>query len=107
MLGLLALMFFMFALASTGAPRVAFVGLFIGIAFVAFWVVVLRSLIGFGRWLMQMPPDRPRRAFSADRPGRPRSPESVRTCADPRCGRVNLAEARYCARCGRPLGQAA
>jgi hypothetical protein len=102
------LLFVILALYLAGSGAHLGLSLLVGITFfVGFWVLVIKGLIGFGRWLMAAP-DRPRFPKPAQftpihrATGRP-----SRTSGDPRCGRANLAEAKYCAQCGRPLGQAA
>jgi hypothetical protein len=108
MLGLLAIIVVVLLFMGAGAHWVALPALIAGFVFVAFWVVLLKMLIGFGRWLMGMPPGPPHRVPAARRPIGPQlypAPPS-RTCSDPRCGRVNVTEARFCAQCGRSLGRA-
>jgi hypothetical protein len=71
---------------------VGFIGFFVVVA-----VMVVR-LIGFvGRALFG-------RASAENQPERQRRGHHGRLCPQPRCGHVNAAEARYCARCGQPLG---
>ncbi len=105
MLALLAIVILVLVLLSAGAPPLTFGALLFGALFIGFWVIVIRMLIGLGRWLIGEPP--PRR-FASTRIPPHRGPVSYRTsrraCADPRCGRVNVPEARFCAQCGRPLG---
>ena len=40
-----------------------------------------------------------------EQPATPRFEPRHDVCPHPRCGHVNRQGARYCARCGRPLGQ--
>src|SRR5437773_11300468 len=60
MLALLVIFILLLMFMSTGAHWIALPALVIGFVFVAFWLVLLKVLIGFGRWLMHAPPERPR-----------------------------------------------
>ncbi len=74
---------------------------FLGVMFVGFWLIFLRALIGFGRWLTGGGEKQP--AFGPEAPRRLGPPARGRVCSNSRCGRVNLSSARYCAQCGSVL----
>src|SRR5690242_11761427 len=105
MLALLTIVMILLLFTGLGAHWVALPALTMGFLFIAFWIFVLKLMIGFGRWVMGIPARPPPRIQPPRRPVAAQvypAPPS-RTCADPRCGRVNVPEARYCAQCGRPL----
>jgi hypothetical protein len=71
------------------------------VGFVAFFVLLIAGVLRvigfcirglFGGWW---------RSTSRSRMKAPRAP---RTCLNRHCGHVNRPDARYCARCGLPLG---
>lgn len=66
--------------------------LFVGFTFLLSWLVVscFAKVVRWGVGLTAV--DR-----SKQRPGR------SRVCMDPRCGKMNIAHARFCAQCGRRL----
>ena len=109
MFALLIIVVILLLFTGMGVHWVSLPALMMGFLFIAFWILVLKLLIGFGRWVMgiqsrpspRIPPTR-RPIVAQVYPAPP-----SRTCADPRCGRVNVPEARYCAQCGRPLGHTA
>ena len=109
MFALLAIVVVVLLFMGMGVHWVALPAIFAGFLFIAFWVMVLKMMIGFGRWVMGMPACPSRRVQAVRRPLNPQvyTAPASRTCGDPRCGRVNPSEARYCAQCGRPLGKAA
>ena len=105
MLTFLTIIVLLLILMSAGAPPLPFAAILAGVLFVAFWVLVLKLLIGFGHWLINEPKPRPIGGATPQHPrAAVRQGNVPRLCADPRCGQVNLAEARFCARCGQPLG---
>src|SRR5437016_499684 len=108
MFAFLMIIVLLFIFLGTGPHWIALPMLIVGFVFVTAWVIVFKMLIGFGRWLMGMPPPSARRVANPPRPFRPAIQPAPfgRTCADPRCCRVNVAGARYCAQCGRELTSA-
>ena len=77
---------------------VALPALVVTTAVIAFWVMVIRLLIGFGRWMLAgcAPQwDPPVQARRTDLRG------GVRLCEDSLCQHVNPPDARYCAQCGK------
>lgn len=79
-----------------------------GLIFVGFWVFVLRTLICFGRWLIAPADAASWRGTCGPVKHTPATwqcdgSSDSKTCRDPRCGKVNVPAARFCARCGRPL----
>ncbi len=82
-----------------GGITVVWIGVLLIIGFLGFFAVLLAAILRlFGKiiggigWLL--------------RGGRSRTPpplERPRVCTNPRCGHVNVADGRYCARCGAPL----
>jgi hypothetical protein len=83
------------------ADFVLWVGVILLVGFVGFFVVavvMVMRLIGFvARVLFGRPSTENERV-------RPRPERQGRLCPRLRCGHVNAANARYCARCGQPLG---
>jgi hypothetical protein len=73
-----------------GLLLLGFLGFFVVLALVVvkFTRSVFGSVFGHGGW-----------TASAERSG-----PAVRLCGNERCGYLNPAQARYCARCGRKLG---
>ena len=67
----------------------------IGFLFLAFWAV-LACFARFIRWLVGLTASPARQRVVANN-------NRSRPCPDARCGRVNVAAARFCAQCGRRL----
>jgi len=82
------------------ADFVLWVGVILLVGFIGFFVVavvMVVRLIGFvGRVLFGRP-------SAENEPGQRRRDHHGRLCPQLRCGHVNAADARYCARCGQPL----
>lgn len=88
--------------------------IFAGALFVGFWLLVLRIMIGFGRWVagggrqsteysgLDTPRRKPARN-TGEAAHLPIRGAQQQLCRHPRCGHVNVSMARFCARCGRPL----
>ncbi len=93
------LMICLMILAGAGLAAPALVaGTVMVAAFVAFWAMVARVLIGFARWLTEG--DSP---CDARRPRKLVTITGRRLCGNPHCGRSNRPDARFCAQCGRAL----
>lgn len=100
---LIALMLLL-AYGGVAAPAIIF-----GAMIVAFWVMVFRLLIGFGRWVTTGQAScgggwdgAQRSRQCATR--RPSIGPSPKACRNSRCGRMNVASARFCSQCGSSLG---
>jgi hypothetical protein len=61
------------------------------------WMSV-RVMVGFLRWVTG--------GGEADPVRKRREMDLRKTCRDPHCGKVNVARARFCAQCGKPLPEA-
>ena len=70
------------------------------VGFFGFFAVLLTALARMVRFVLRTAVPGARRTPRAEEP----DVVAGQICAQPRCGHWNLPEARYCARCGSPLG---